>query len=96
MMNINIAPAALALVETLLRALMEANRLDGTMAYQSHAFGKIADALVEALACAIADSRVIYFPDARKVARRLYDEALDNGEDIAYQIDLLNKGIIEV
>jgi len=92
--NLRPAPAALALLEVLLTALFEANRLDGHMAYQDHAFGKIADALVEATACAIADSQVIFFEDARAIARRLYDEAIYNGENIAYQIDLWNKGII--
>jgi hypothetical protein len=94
MLNIN--AAALALLEVLRTALFTANSLDGTMAYQSHAFGKIQDALVEATACAIADSQVIYFDDARKIAARLVQEAINNGEDIAYQIGLWNKEQIEL
>lgn len=94
--NLSIAPAALDLLEALLKALFAANALDGTMAYQSHAFGKIADALKEATACAIADSQVIYFEDAREIAARLYREAIDNGENIAYQIDLWNNNIISL
>lgn len=91
---ITISAPALALSETLLSALREANRIDGTMAYQSHAFGKIAEALVETIACGIADSQIIYFPEARTIANRLYEEALSNGENVDYQFRLWNDGII--
>lgn len=87
---------ALALCEVLLKALFAANALDGTMSYQSHAFGKIAEALKETIACAIADFQVIYFDDARAIAQRLYEEAIDNGENIDYQIDLWNAGRIDL
>jgi hypothetical protein len=93
---INIAAAALALAEVLLGALRTANALDGKMAYQAHAYGKIADALVETIACAIADSQVIFFDDARAIAKRIYEEAIDNGEGVAYCIDLFNEGVIDI
>jgi hypothetical protein len=94
--HLSFAPAALALCEVLLRSLFEANALNGTMSYQAHAFGKISDALVETIACAIADSMTIYFDDARTIARLLHDEAIDNGENIAYQVNLFNEGQISL
>jgi hypothetical protein len=92
---LNLTDDAIALCNTLRAAALEANRLDGKMAYQQHAYGKISDALVETIACAIADSTILHFDEARKIARRLADEAVDNGENISYQIDLWNEGIID-
>ncbi len=92
---------ALALVEALLRSLIEANRLDGYFARQvGGAWGAIDEAMVTTLACAIADRSIegnhIFFGDARDIARRLRDEAIDNGENISYQIRLWNEGIISL
>lgn len=92
--ELRMSDGALALCESLRTCLYEANALDGTMSYQGHAFGKISDALVETIACALSDAQVIFFGDSRKIARRLHDEMIDNGENIAYQIQLWNDGII--
>lgn len=93
---ITMSPGALALSETLLGANREANRLDGKMAYQTHAYGKIQEALIETVACGISDAQPVHFGQSRTIARRLVDEALDNGENIAYQIALLADGVITV
>lgn len=84
------------LAETLLAALRTANALDGYHARQvGGSYGAIQTALVTTLACAILGSHTsFFFDDTRKIAKRLLEEATDNGENVAYQIDLYNEGVI--
>jgi len=96
--NLQITAQALALVEALLSSLKAANALDGYFAREAGgAYGDIKKALITSLACAIAtDSGPIDFGDARDIARCLYEEAINNWENIAYQIDLWNREIISL
>lgn len=85
----------LALAEDLLVSLRTANRLDGYFARQhGGAYGPISEAVLVTLTAAIVQADLMYWEDGRDIARRLYDEALDNGENLAYQIDLMDKGVI--
>jgi hypothetical protein len=85
----------LALAEDLLISVRKANRLDGYFAQQAGgAYGVIHDAVVTTLTAAIATARPMFWEDARRIAKRLLDEALDNGENLAYQIDLFDRGVI--
>jgi len=85
----------LALAEDLITSLHTANRLDGYFARQAGGpFGAIHDAVVLTLAAALVTADPLFWEDARAIATRLLDEALDNGENLAYQIDLLNRGVI--
>lgn len=98
-MELQLKAADLKLAEQLLENLRESNRLDGYFSVQNGgAYGAIEAALVTTLTCGIMRSNLepIYWDDAKQnIARRLHDEAIDNGESIAYQVALLNEGIIE-
>jgi hypothetical protein len=90
-----IHPEGLALAEDLLVNLHTANRLDGYFAQQHGGpWGKIQEAVILTLTAAIATDIPMFWGDARVIATRLLDEALDNGENLAYQIDLMDRGVI--
>lgn len=93
---LRLRPDEVALAETLLTALRETNRLGGYHERQhGGSYGAIKTALVTTLACAILGSaNEFFFDNTRKIAERLYDEAIDNGESIQWQIDLYNEGVI--
>jgi len=86
----------LALAEDLLVSLHTANRLDGYFADgHSGAWAKIHDAVIVTLTAAITTPLpAMFWGDARVIAERLVHEAIDNGEDIAYQISLMDRGVI--
>jgi hypothetical protein len=95
--NLNITSAALAVLEALLLALRLCNAAEGTMAVQSNAYGKIADALRYSIANALKDGGLIAtWEETTAIADRLYEEAIDNGEDILYQLTLWNLGSISL
>jgi hypothetical protein len=91
-----IHPEGLALAEDLLTSLHTANRLDGYFATQhGGAWGGIHEAVILTLTAAIVTPLpAMFWPDGRDIAKRLVHEALDNGENLAYQIELMEKGII--
>jgi len=85
----------LALAEGLLTSLHTANRLDGYFANgHGGAWGGIHEAVILTLTAAIATPIPMFWGDARVVAARLVHEAIDNGENLAYQIELMDKGVI--
>lgn len=88
--------APLALCEVLLKALFEANAIDGYHArQQGGSFGAIAEALKKTLWCEIRTLSTTLTPDeVTAIANLLFDEALSNGENIDYQIHLWNKELI--
>lgn len=93
--RLSLPETEVALSESLLLALRESNRLDGYYAQQlGGAYGAIKEALIVTLTCTIAKWAHMRLDDARKIASRLYDEAIDNGESIDYQIVLWNEGVI--
>lgn len=87
--RITFAPAPLDLLEALLRLVYAANALDFDHAYETATYGAIKAALLKALEVELAPQAGLEFRD---IARLLYDEAIDNGENIAYQVDLFNEG----
>jgi hypothetical protein len=95
---VSITDAELELVETLRTALYKANALDGDHAYENGgSYGTIKVALITTLAFAIHKSTtypVTPFTECEDIARRIYDEVVDNGEDVKYNIDLWNEGVI--
>ena len=83
------------LAEDLLKCAKEANRLDGYYAQQPGAFGSIHDAIEQVITASLIAQWKEYGPDIRKwVAKRLLTEAYDNWENIRYQVDLWNEGVI--
>lgn len=82
--RIEISEGELTLAEKLLDALYDANALSGMYAVQNGgAYGEIRKALLRTLEIATRN---------RAAARRLYESAINNGENIAYQIKLNNEG----
>lgn len=86
----------LALIETLRAALYITNGLGAYHEVETGGtFGAIANALKKAIWCEIRATNNTLRPDQiDAIVNRLYDEAIDNGENIDYQIHLWNKGII--
>lgn len=88
---------ALDLLEVLLKALFAANALDGAHAWGWTGSGGSYEAIDNALQVTLTNAlREAKVSDPDKVAARLLHEAIDNGENIAYQIDLWNKGLIDL
>lgn len=83
-----------SLIEDLLRVQRQANALDGYHARQSGTYGAVKEGLVTAITCAIITNQMCGSSYARSIADRLYDEAIDNGENIRYQVQLWNDGVI--
>ena len=96
----------LALCEQLLADLRTANSIEPTDPHgpswasgeQMSPYGAIQQALLVSLTTLVVDTSylALYFGDAAEIAVRIYEEAVDNGENIAYQFDLLDRGIISV
>ena len=64
-----------------------ADAADGYHARQNGGtYGPAAEAVVTALACGIAATNVMYFPEAREIASEVYAEMIDNGESVAYNL----------
>lgn len=57
-------------------------------AYQSRTYGAAAETEVRALACGIAQATPLPYDDAREVAEIVYDEIVDNGESVRYNLAL--------
>lgn len=93
---LNFRPEALALLEVLLQALYTSNALGAYHEVQvGGTFGGIWDALLKGIWCEIRATDSGLTPDeVTAIAKVLREEALSNGEDLAYQIDLWNKGTI--
>lgn len=92
--KIEFSPEVMAMIETLNRLRLEANALPGGHAYQGKTYGAIAHALEVTVTTAVHDARRIHWTEAQAIAQRLCYEAVDNGEDMAYQIGLWNRGVI--
>lgn len=90
--------APLALCEVLLTALHTANALGEYHEGQAGGtWGGIYDALLKGLWCEIRATNNTLTPDeVTDIAKRLRAEAIDNGENINYQLHLWNKGIISL
>lgn len=92
-----ILPATiLSFLEAILGLRVQANALDIPFAYQTGTYGRLDSALLQALAEAIDHHTSISFADSTMIAHLLNQATLDNGEDIAYQIDLWNRDIISL
>lgn len=100
--HIKIPADELAMIEHLNDTLRLSNAVDGFHAFQfGGTYGAIRDALLLALSISLSGNR---YPDnsrqslaqirAREIAEVLTNEAVDNGENIAYQIELWNEGRI--
>lgn len=86
---------ALVLCETLLTALHMANALGSYHELQvGGTWGGIYDALRKALWCEIRVCTLLTPDQIDTIVEVLRHEAIENGENISYQIDLWNKGII--
>lgn len=95
---------ALDLCESLMMGTRQANSLGGEHAYgmapdadqPTGSYYAITAALIATLANAIEEANYGQYThaDAVVIARAIYDEAVDNGENIAWQIDLLRSGTI--
>lgn len=93
--RINIPTSTLTLLEALLTALHMSNALGTPFAFEAGGtYGKVKDALLHALAEALDHHTMLPYESCTEVAYRFYWEALDNGENIAYQIDLWNRDMI--
>ena len=94
--NILLPINIIAFLEGILHLRVQANLLDTPYAYQSRTYG----ALDSALICALTDALEVHTDldlDTRiKVARVLNFGTIDNGEDLAYQIDLWNRDLISL
>lgn len=87
------------------RLLFSANA-SPTHERQDSTFGKLADLLVEAIARSIftathscqhsVDEMVAYSVACDQIARRIYEEVLDNNESFTYNLDLWNAGTINL
>ena len=96
MTTLNLRPEGLALAETLRIALYESNRLDGYHALQvGGTFGGILEGLRKCLWCEIRTTDSTLTPhQIDEIVKRLEQEMFNNGENVEYQIDLLNNGRI--
>jgi hypothetical protein len=92
---INFATATIALLNLLREAMYAANAAE-VHAPQDSTYGNISEVLISALTLAFETETFAKGELAERLARLVLDEAIDNGEDIAYQIDLLNRGIIHL
>lgn len=63
-------------------------------AYQSRTYGAAAETEVRALACGIAQATPLTYDDAREIAERVYDETVDNGESVRYNLALFGAVIL--
>ena len=90
-MSIKISPDEMAMIEALNSLRHETNALPGGHAQQDKTYGAIAQALEVAVTTAVHDGG---HAEARAIAQRICWEAVDNGENIAYQIGLWNAGVI--
>jgi hypothetical protein len=88
------SPAEMAMIEALNRLRNDANAAPGGHAYQSKTYGAIARALEVAVTTAIHDRDIIHWTEAQDIAQRICYSAVDNGEDMAYQIKLWNAGVL--
>lgn len=80
--------ASVEMAEHANRLRIMANAADGYHAQQhGGTYGAASEALTLALACGIANHSKVHFADATKVARRIVEEVIDNGEDVTYQIE---------
>lgn len=95
--HIEIAADELAMIELLNDALRLSNRVDGWHAYQfGGTYGAVRTALLTALTISLGGGLYPLGTEERlsEIAKALANEAVDNGENIAYQIDLWNEGRI--
>ena len=93
-MEIKFSPGEWAMIEALNTLRHETNALPGGHAQQDKTYGAIAHALEVALTTAIHDSTIIHWTEAKAIAQRLHDEAVGNGENIAYQVAMWNAGVL--
>jgi len=93
-MQIEFSPSEGAMIETLNTMRRDVNALPGGHPYQDKTYGAIAHALEIAVTTAITDAHPMFWTEALVIAQRLCHEAVDNGENIAYQVDLWNRGVI--
>lgn len=95
---INLGISDLILVKTLDKARHAANASDHQGHENDGTYGLVKKALLSALAKAIEFGPFYEFTEeeSEQIAERLYDEAIDNGEDITYQIYLWNTNQITV
>lgn len=90
-------PEALALIEVLLMAVYSANSLGSYHERQTGGtFGAVYDALKKAIWCELrVTGHLTWTPDdLTQIAKVLVSEAIENGENIVYQIDLWNRNLI--
>ena len=88
--------AIITFLEAILGLRREANLLDIPFAYQSHTYGALDKALLQGLVDALEVHTDLDFGTCTQVAHLLNQETVDNGEDLAYQIDLWNRDIISL
>lgn len=93
---INLPANIIAFLQVILGARIEANALDTPFAYQTGTYGALDKALTLALAEAIDHYTLIDFGTCTRIALLLNQETINNGEDIAYQIDLWNRNLISL
>lgn len=92
-----ILPATiLSFIQAILDLRVQANALDTPFAFQSHTYGALDKALLQALVDALDHHTLIPFGTCTEIAHLLNRETVDNGEDIAYQIDLWNRNLISL
>jgi hypothetical protein len=95
-LRVELSENGLALAERLRDALLTSNAFGGAYAMEfGGAYGAIKVALLTTLQVALAEAQVP-IPLVERLARRLYDEAVDNGESIAYQVGLWNDNVIDL
>lgn len=94
--HVELDPSALAVAQLLRDAQVASNAAGGKIAQQSGAYGSIGQALVRTLACGLQDSGLIAtWEHTVEVATALADASVDNGEDLAYQVEIFNQGVID-
>jgi hypothetical protein len=91
-MQIKFSTGEWAMIEALDGLRRDANALDGGHAQQDKTYGAISDALEVAVTTAITDAEPMFWTEARAIAKRLCYEAVNNGENISYQVALWNGG----
>jgi len=93
-MQIDFSPEEWALIEALDGLRRDANALSGGHPQQDKTYGAIASALEVAVTTAIHDRASVHWTEARSIARWLCYEAVNNGENMAYQVALWNRDMI--
>lgn len=59
-------------------------------------YGQAASAVKIALACGLAETNKIFFDDARRIADEVYEEVIDNGENVEYNLGVHGIEILEI